>query len=318
MDMFTKRCLITHTDLDGYVCRFIAEILTKYSSYKFDEIVHVDYKTVPEVYDIIDDFDEFVFADMSPTIEVYKEMKAKRKMVLIYDHHDTFKTTVDEGNIRVFNYFYDENKCGAKIMYEELYLKYMQPHKFLSDLVYQTDVYDLWQTEHIDWELGLDLNRIFAGYRDFKVKYNQYGQFLKMQHSKYQRMTNWELLDNEKELVKKAKDAEDLAYEKAKKTVQKRVDGQGNFYLYFKSRSRISYFSWLLLRDNKDVVYSVGKNTYDSKSDSYSLRSRKGQGFFVNKICEGYGGGGHLHAGGLLIEDKTLAIRLDSGVAHLI
>lgn len=86
--------------------------------------------------------------------ELHRICNMFEKVTLI-DHHlypDNFFESYPKLKV-----YYDKNKSGALLTYE--YFKINNPD--LKEIVDLTDVYDLWQDDHIDFEKSQDLNRFF-------------------------------------------------------------------------------------------------------------------------------------------------------------
>lgn len=158
-----------HADFDGAISGVCAQaafgndVVCKAYSIK---------KVGTAVIDIIDDVDLVLLTD----IGVYKEdLKSlipymKKDKLIIYDHH------LNEHSKEVFSHFghntssvLDEDICGSTLTWLELtkYYPNNQKLKDLEEIVYLSDVYDMWRLDNPDFEYACQLNDML----DYKIGY---------------------------------------------------------------------------------------------------------------------------------------------------
>jgi len=159
-----------HADFDGAIsgscvkAAFGDNVITKAQSIA---------KVGQSVIDIIDDVDLVLLTDIS----VYKENLEKlipymmKNKLIIYDHH------VNEHSKETFSHFgensssiLDAEICGSTLTWCKLSELYPENKKLkdLEQIVYLSDVYDMWRIENTDFEYAATLNDLL----DYKIGYN--------------------------------------------------------------------------------------------------------------------------------------------------
>lgn len=128
------------------------------------------------VIDIIDDADIVLLTDIS----VYKENLErlipymKRDKLIIYDHH------LNEHSTETFSHFgkktssvLDAEICGSTLTWYKMseYYPNNQKLKDLEQIVYLSDVYDMWRIENPDFEYAATINDLL----DYRIGYNPDG-----------------------------------------------------------------------------------------------------------------------------------------------
>jgi len=125
------------------------------------------------IIEIIDDVDIILLTDLS----VYKEELEtllpyiKNNKLIIYDHHlnpnsDKIFSKLKNNSFSVL----DSEICGATITFLKL-IKYFPNNNKLQDLeqiVYLSDVYDMWRLNNPDFEYAAKINDLL----DYKIGYN--------------------------------------------------------------------------------------------------------------------------------------------------
>lgn len=130
-------------------------------------------KVGPAVIEIIEDADLVLLTDIS----VYKENLEKlipymkQDKLIIYDHH------LNEHSKETFSNFgsktssiLDSETCGSTITWYKMseYFPNNQKLKDLEQIVYLSDVYDMWRIENPDFEYAATINDLL----DYKIGYN--------------------------------------------------------------------------------------------------------------------------------------------------
>lgn len=95
----------------------------------------------------------------------------KFKMVYIFDHHKNGDKHFHHQKIKGH---FDSTKCGAKVLMDSCKKK-IAPQ--IQQLVYYTDLYDLWKVDEVDFYHGYVLNTLFwtLGKDEFIDHFTQYG-----------------------------------------------------------------------------------------------------------------------------------------------
>lgn len=130
-------------------------------------------KVTPEVLRIIDDTDLVLLTDIGIEREYLKQMipYLKSNKLIIYDHH------INEKSKEVFSHFdgttssvLDPDVCGATLTWYKLseYYPNNQKLKDLEQIVYLSDVYDMWRLNNPDFEYAAKINDLL----DYRIGYN--------------------------------------------------------------------------------------------------------------------------------------------------
>ncbi|MDR2080911.1 MAG: 3'-to-5' oligoribonuclease B [Campylobacteraceae bacterium] len=150
---------LSHTDLDGYGCQFIAK---RY--FKNVKFYNSNYgKEIDERYDeILDDIESIkadksaiLITDLNLTLQQAKNFEEKLKSIknpvklILLDHHQSG----EECAKRHSWYFLDTSRCAAKITYD-FFSKIYGEKKLLARLAEVINAVDIWLDESGDFELG--------------------------------------------------------------------------------------------------------------------------------------------------------------------
>lgn len=130
-------------------------------------------KVTPEIIKIIDDVDLLLLTDISVDNNYLEQLipYMQQDKLIIYDHH------INDHSREIFSKFskntssvLDEDVCGATLTWYKLseYYPDNQKLKDLEQIVYLSDVYDMWRLENKDFEYAAMLNNLL----DYKIGYN--------------------------------------------------------------------------------------------------------------------------------------------------
>lgn len=316
-----KKIYMVHdSDLDGTITGLLGDYYIQSIASKFIRYSTAE-RSLPEYNWLVsNNSDIVIFADIAPPdLQFYNKIKENSE-VFIFDHHRTSKQDLGE----LPNYFYSEEKCASKILFDEL-TRGQRVKKIISQLVQLTNVYDCYLIDDISWRSAKGLNNILYGFVDWrKAKYQTDVQknqrFINVQIKKFEKGKDFYFTLEEREKAWKAEQKERDNYQQAKKTLKIRTDNQGNKYGYFECSAKVSWVASLLLREYPQIKYFVCHSTFletyqNEENGKLSLRSQIG--FDVGAIAKKYLGGGHGVASGLELPiDKFYELR--EGKLHLI
>jgi oligoribonuclease NrnB/cAMP/cGMP phosphodiesterase (DHH superfamily) len=259
------------------------------------------------------------YIDLSPSESMVSYCEQAGIKIHVYDHHKSFYDKYHHEDhydiyIKVIPVFkFDIKKSGTQIYYDEYFSKFMRPTKYLTRYVELVSTYDLWQEDSPDWETARNLQRAFIGMMDRDHEYTHHA-YVKHQLFKYaNNRKKFAFTILEKRIINKQKSMEQYNLKFAKRNMEHRQDGDGNSYLYFSLKSKISSVCSALLQENEDVDYIVVRNAF-TDDGSHSLRSKN---IDVAKIAEKWGGGGHLNAAGIKLDEQKDDL-LMKGELHLV
>lgn len=307
---------VTDSDLDGVVCRLVAETIIAPVSKHYIPLNTSDRKMGEFRMDLAKTADLIIFTDTVPTKEIYEMLIKREKTVFLYDHHITGKQ--DLGDLP--NYFFDVSKCGSRIFFEEL-TKGKRVNRTLAQIVELTDTYDMWRTDSLLWEKAKDLSNVLFSYVNWKMidietDTQRYSEFLRVHHEKVRENKSFSFTYYEQINALKAREKEEEAYRKAKKSIQFRTDNSGNNYAYVEMPSKLSFVcNRLLLEFKTQIKYIVAHSTFRKGETKISIRCK--EGFDTSPIAERWGGGGHKQASGVELQADVFT-QFKEGKIHLI
>lgn len=307
---------IADTDLDGVSCRLLAEYFLAPICKLYKPFNTADRTMSPVPDNFFENVDIVLFSDIAPpSLEYYNNLKNKGLEIIIVDHHDTSKNIL--GNLEF--YFYSDQMCATKLFYE-LLTEGKRKYQLINDYVMLVDVYDMWRTQSPIRSHAEGLHHYLMGTIPWfsNIPDSQRSDtFLKKQMKKFQeRPTQKFFFDlHEQTIIKKAKQKIENNYKTAKKNLQKRVDGNGNKYLFTECPSKISFIADRILKEYKEYDYIAIRATFVKSEYKFSLRSANG--FEVNKIAEKYNGGGHKASAGMQLDEEQYNL-FKLGKIHLI
>ena len=295
------KVLVNHTDLDAagvlVVCRFYGIEFDKYILVNYDEINDKDGNYVfPQKYQITKE-DDIVVTDVSPSKEMYEDIKNNSHSYIIFDHHDGTAVFKDDPNV-----FYDGHKCGTKLYFEWITEGKRLP-AILQDFINVVDIYDNYNSKSPMWERALDLNRLFYQIQLWGEKgVEKLEWFVSSQIKKLKTIANdFYFTVEEQEKIKKAKKKEEEVYLKAKMMMKVRIDNLNNKFGVVVLDKKISYVLFRLLQERKDLAYIICINSYNGISGKLSIRIQEDNDLDAN-CFEKFEG--HKKAGGGLLSVK--------------
>jgi len=312
--------VITHNDLDGVGSHIVARQYLQPICKEFNYYVagNDDSEPVRECVDKLGDVDYFIFADIAPTVEFYDYLiSIAKEDVFIFDHHISSYYNIGERD----NYFFDLDRCGARIFFEEL-TRFSRVKKIFKQFIELVDTYDRWQQDSLLWRNAKDLSNVMYGtvnWFDKKLDDNtRYIPFVNRMLDKFLYAKTFYLTPTEQSYADDGDRKEQKALSIAKKSLHVRVDNDRNNYIWFACPSKISFVASFLLKEYRDKVeYCVCNSTFSPKDKKISLRSQ--ESFDVSVIAEKFGGGGHKNAAGFSLADNIeFYNKLKSGEEHLI
>ena len=159
-----------HADFDGAISGSCAKaVFGNDAIYKAFAIG----KVTPEVLRVIDDVDLLLLTDLSIDRDYLDKMipYMKNDKLIIYDHH------INKHSEEIFSHFdgnsssvLDPDVCGATLTWYKLseYYPNNQKLKDLEQIVYLSDVYDMWRLDNPDFEYAAKINDLL----DYRIGYN--------------------------------------------------------------------------------------------------------------------------------------------------
>jgi len=313
--------IITDADFDGVSSHIVAKIHLEPIVKTFLYTLTYD-RTMSEF--IIENAiksEIIIFVDIAPTVELYKQLKELKKEVYIFDHHITSYTdlqaTVEN------NYFFTEEKCGAKIFFDEL-TKGQRKRKVEFQYIQLVDTYDRWQQQSLLWRDAVKLQDIMYEYvnwfDDRLTENTKYIPFIQAQLDKIENAKNFYFTVYEEKLAIQVETKKKKNLEIARKSLKIRKDNSGNKYGYFECNSKLSTIGNIILNEYNNLKYVIGHSTYQEKYKNIpngKISIRSSEGFNVNIIAEVWAGGGHPQSAGADIPLKEFE-KLRKGIIHLI
>lgn len=130
-------------------------------------------KVTPKIFEVIDDVDLLLLTDISIDRDYLDQLVPymEQDRLIIYDHH------INDHSAEIFSKFgnktssvLDPDVCGATLTWYKLseYYPNNQKLKDLEQIVYLSDVYDMWRLDNSDFEYAAQLNDLL----DYKIGYN--------------------------------------------------------------------------------------------------------------------------------------------------
>jgi oligoribonuclease NrnB/cAMP/cGMP phosphodiesterase (DHH superfamily) len=278
-----KKLMISHTDLDGYGCFYLAWHFNIYNEY--DEIISLDYgyEEDPAIVEKLKTYNIIHIADHSMTQDLIEELLDLDIEITIFDHHDSseYLCEIDHPN---FTIYHDQTRCGTRIYYEE-WIKNNCPKldltTILDEFVILVDTYDLWKDEEDLWEESVNLNNAFQGIQVWSeanglLRCKPYFDILdrKLRSD----FSHWYWTRKEKETIERANKRIQENYIKATKQISLREDQKGNVFGVFALPSKISLVASMILKSEKFkfLDYIIVANTFGGLNGRMSARSRNG------------------------------------------
>lgn len=255
------------------------------------------------------------FTDIAPNPELVKVLQENNKEFYIFDHHETSRSLLGE----LPNYFYYDDRCGAKILFD-LLTEGKRQNRTLKQLVQLTNTYDLFEMDSLLWLDAKNLHNCMYSYVDWRFARNvpdtlKYIDFIRVQLEKIKENKKFYFTLYEQSGIQKANEKENQQYKVAIKNLNFRTDSLGIPYAYTECVSKVSFISNRILKEMEEKLdYIVIRGTFDKTSIKVSLRSNK---IDVSKIAEKFGGGGHPSASGLVFATEEDFHNFKAGNTHL-
>ena len=294
LEIFKNKNLyvITDSDLDGIASHIITRYYLQPFSKKFEYHITSDREFKDLNLNYLEKFnpDCIIFCDIAPKPTLYEKLLSITKNIYIFDHHITSKFELGERD----NYYFYTDKCGARIIFEELN-KDKRVKRVVKQFIELVDVSDRWQDQSLLWKKARELHNVMYGtvnWQDKTLDENtKYIPFINKMIDKFHYTDNFFFNESESLLAKNGHKKEKDALDNAKRVMKIRVDDEGNSYIYFECVSKISYVANCLLKEYYDKIkYCIAYSTFDKKEKKVSLRSMGN--FDCSLIAQKYGGGG--------------------------
>lgn len=275
--MATQYYVATHTDLDGTACEIVSRLLyedpivvrAEADKTRADEVVR---KLIEQRRNGSGGF--IVIADICPSEEVLQELDEEGG-VFLFDHHVTAVG-------RCYKYSWaviDQNRCGAKIMFEEESKRLeRKTDPDVLAFINAVDAYDRWQLGSPDRLLGENLNYLH--------RFIWWDRMIR-------RGPRVELDDRERWVVECFKEKIARDAERVIQIAQEGVDEEGHKFVAAVADVYTSDVAEAIAQGYPEAEYIAVVNPMEK---SVSLRTRNGQKLDVSKIAKAHGGRGHPEA----------------------
>ena len=294
-----KRLLVSHNDLDGISCLFLAW----YFRDKLDitEMISRDYEFAEdeEEFDYLQLFDEILITDLSISEERTKALRDKGIIVRFFDHHESSLWLKEDKDS-----VHSLEECGTSLFWKNFVKPKISRYPIIIDqYVTLVDTYDMWKDEDELWNDAKDLNTVLYGIRDYSSKdaLLSVRPFFQLMGTKFRKLSEWRWTEKEKEIIEKANKREEELYQKALRELSIRTDKKGRKFGVFTLPAKISVIASRILKEREDLDYVVIFNTYGGLTGRVSFRSRK-----MNLHELGLAKGHVLASGGVLTPDLSI------------
>ncbi len=309
---------IVHNDLDGIGSLLIGKYYIEPNASKFEYLIsdyNFNYLDINKLNSIV------LFTDISPSVELYDKIKQLGKEIHIYDHH---MSAYNNFNNLIDNFYWYIDKCGAKVLFDEL-TKNKRTNRCISQFIELCQIYDLWQQQSLLWHKAKSLSNCMFEYANYSEKdeNKKYNSFINNQLYKFENFKSFSFTIEEEHSILNAEKKERKALTEAKNSLQKRVDNEGNNYIYFECQSKLSLTASTLMKEyaDQDIKYYICRSLYAFKKGQLSLSLRAPEESKINcsVIAEKYKNGGHTKAAGLdFTNNPKFYNDLIKGKVHLI
>lgn len=272
----STKLLVTHIDLDG------AGVLVLESMFHdvlgFGKVICRDYgfEGDPETVELMDRYDEIVFADISVPKESADGMRAKGKVVRFFDHHDSASWLSDDPMS-----LYDDKRCGT-ILFWDGYVKPLvrRYSMMLGKFMHLVDVYDRWVEDSPDWHDAVSLG--FLMYSPMLHNWNTDDKYMAIKPfvdhwaDRIRNMgSEWAFSDKEIAVITNSFSRLDEAYDDSIRHLDSRVDGKNRLFGVFSASSKISLVCSRILDNYPAYDYVVCVSSYKGVSGKLSLRTKR-------------------------------------------
>jgi len=268
----------THSDLDGFGCM----VLGKYFPVNATETLVMDYSDYNEDssfnYDQLKGYDKIIFTDFSPNDKVRAIIEEENCECLILDHHIGVQEEIEEWTYEKKDYFFNNEECGTLLFLN--YLTAVYPDTTVSnsliDFVNLVDTYDLWKEKSPFWDDAKGLSILLFKHISYsKEGYDKYEWYLSVTLKKLaNNPNNFFYSPVEIQKLKADKIKENKLFNDVCKKLLLRKDAEGNYFVIFKARSKISFLASRLLNKYTKVKYAIVINTWESDLWKLSVRTK--------------------------------------------
>lgn len=247
----------------------VAELMNE----KFDVITCINYSDYEDgtfKHELLTRFDEIVYADFSPDEKSLDIIKANQIKTTIYDHHESFYEDVWNNDLSLkdssfITYWYDKNRCGTKIMFDQL--KGKRSLHSLIEFVELVNTYDLWEWNTELFEEAVNLNRLLWKYFYWDGSgYSKYKKIIKVFVDKIKNNSSFLYDRGEKAYIAKTLAGEKKTLQEANKKLLIRTDEKGNKFGITRLSRKVSYTLFKILTQRRDLEYIIGINEYELKT----------------------------------------------------
>lgn len=323
LDKFRNKKIFaqSHADLDGIGSTTIGLYYIRPIALKYDTHNSNDYSCEDIGLETFKNYDIIIFTDFSPTESVVHFLNENEIDYLIFDHHISRKESLE--NLAGDKFIYDSTRCGCKIFFDTI-TKGLRVKNAIYQFVEYVSVYDLFQMQSNLWREARGLNNILWGmiswFSDLEST-PKYQRFIDAMIYKFSFEKHFYLNDYEIGLMEKAEIKERDNYERAKKNLSVRKDGQGNIYGYFECTSKLSIVSNWILKERQELKYVICHSTFgDDKGivPKVSIRSLDDRGIDCSVMASLFGCGGHKNAASVEFKNFEDFEKLRKGKMHLI
>lgn len=274
----SNNILFTHADLDATGCALVAKKVFGNLKIEYHNYESVD-KSIEWMldHDAFKSYDNVLIADISPNKDLSDKIDAMNPTnILLCDHHDT------RDHVQKYSWaVYDEARCGAKILYEQLLSEgYNKVLTGLDEFIDLVDVYDTWNLKSSLRPKAEELNILH--------KFVGKAEFLRTSLKKADPAD----LSKSKWLINKLKGKRNWLIKVAVDNAQIYKDDDGRKYSVTFVEDYIGETGAACCKRLK-VDYAV---MFNLKYGAVGLRNEETSPVDISIIAEGHGGGGHEHS----------------------
>jgi len=319
--------LVTHTDADGYGCRYLLEK----AGYVFDNVIHMDYGSEEYLINYLDntveskDLDKLFITDLSLKPELLNDLMSIFNEVYVFDHHISTKREEEAlGKIGI-NLVCDTSVSATKLLHKTYKEKLKHD---IGDLVEKINAADIYlQNEH--FIMGLTMSDIvkneevmFYDKKDvididtFRYNINRYNEYYNIFIEKFYDM----IVTNSCKVPSSIDICNDLTiratYSKSRfqglidlnvDLIKNRIESKeakvvkigGKSIVILESLDKLSYLSFVFFENNKhiDGMIFVNEDTGTIACRANTV-SDLDMSILAKEITDGNGGGHQKAAGG--------------------
>lgn len=306
---------VSDSDLDGVGSRVIAEYYIKPIAKEYIPLNTVERDMRDFQMENAKKADITIFTDITPTLELYNELKDLDIEFYIFDHHQSGRDILGV----LDNYYFDLDKCGCKIFFDTI-LEGKRKKNIVNQFVNLVNTYDLFNDSSPSWIDAKGLHNTLYGSVNWRA-YNRetdterYIKFIELALRKFDKWDSFRFTSNEIKMIKRADKKEEMNYKQALKTMRKRKDSEGNTYCFFEVQSKLSFVANKLIKKFPEINYWVGLSVWKKDNMKMSIRSSQ---FDTTCISKKWGGGGHPQASGFEFSNIDDFQKFKEGKIHLL